>query len=113
MAAWDAVDIDGLVELLTTDAVMTMPPERMRIAGGPAIGAFFGTVPQEGRLDTIRLLPTAANRQPALAAYASADGKHRPYGLMVLEVEDDRISGIFGFPDPWLFEQLGLPSELN
>jgi RNA polymerase sigma-70 factor, ECF subfamily len=113
MAAWDAVDIDGLVELLTTDAVMTMPPERMRIAGGPAIGTFFATVPQEGRLDTIRLLPTSANRQPVIAAYASADGKHRPYGLMVLEVEDDRISGIFGFPDPWLFEQLGLPSELN
>jgi RNA polymerase sigma-70 factor, ECF subfamily len=113
MAAWDAVDIDGLVELLTTDAVMTMPPERMRIAGGPAIGSFFATVPQEGRLDTIRLLPTAANRQPALAAYAPADGTYRPYGLMVLECESDRISGIFGFPDPWLFEQLGLPSELN
>src|ERR671937_2595796 len=33
MAAWEAVDIDGLVALLTEDAIMTMPPERMRIAG--------------------------------------------------------------------------------
>jgi RNA polymerase sigma-70 factor (ECF subfamily) len=114
MAAWDAVDIDALVALLTEDAVMTMPPERMRIASPPAIGDFFAAVPQQGRLDEIRLLPTAANRQPALAAYAlTADGKHRPYGLMVLQIEGDLISGIVGFPDPWLFELCGLPSELN
>jgi RNA polymerase sigma-70 factor (ECF subfamily) len=113
MAAWDAVDIDALVALLTEDAVMTMPPERMRIAGAPAIGDFFAAVPQQGRLDEIRLLPTAVNRQPALAGYALADGKHEPYGLMVLEIDGVRISGIFGFPDPWLFEQCGLPSELD
>jgi RNA polymerase sigma-70 factor, ECF subfamily len=114
MAAWDAVDIDGLVALLTGDAAMIMPPERMRIAPASAIGNFFAAVPQEGRLDEIRLVLTAANRQPALAAYALADdGKHRPYGLMVLQIEGDLISGIFGFPDPWLFEQCGLPSEMN
>jgi RNA polymerase sigma-70 factor (ECF subfamily) len=114
MAAWEAVDIDALVALLTEDAVMTMPPERMRIAGAAAIGAFFGTVPQQGRLAEIRLLPTSVNRQPALAAYAPAgDDKHRPYGLMVLQTEGDLISGIVGFPDAWLFAQCGLPSELN
>jgi RNA polymerase sigma-70 factor, ECF subfamily len=114
MAAWEAVDIDALVALLTEDAVMTMPPERMRIAGAAAIGAFFAAVPQEGRLGEIRLVPTAANRQPALAAYALAeDGTYRPYGLMVLTVDDDSISGIVGFPDPWLFERCGLPSGLD
>src|SRR6266542_46955 len=113
MTAWDAVDVDGLVALLTEDALMTMPPERMRIAGARAIGDFFGSVPQEGRLDEIRLVPTAANRQPALAAYARAeDGKHRPYGLMVLQLDGDRIAGIVGFPDPWLFEQSGLPRSV-
>jgi RNA polymerase sigma-70 factor (ECF subfamily) len=114
MAAWDAVDVDGLVALLTEDALMTMPPERMRIAGARAIGDFFGSVPHDGRLDEIRLVPTSANRQPALAAYSRGnDGKHRPYGLMVLQIESDLISGIVGFPDPWLFEQCGLPSELK
>jgi len=113
MAAWDAVDIDGLVSLLTEDALMTMPPERARVAGARAIGEFFATVPLYGRLDEIRLLPTAANRQPALAAYARGDdGKHRPYGLMVLQIEH-LVSGIAGFPDPWLFERCGLPSELG
>jgi RNA polymerase sigma-70 factor (ECF subfamily) len=114
MTAWDAVDIDGLVSLLSEDALMTMPPERMRVAGARAIGDFFGSVPQDGRLDEIRLVPTSANRQAALAAYSRGDdGKHRPYGLMVLQIEGERISGIVGFPDPWLFERCGLPSELT
>jgi RNA polymerase sigma-70 factor (ECF subfamily) len=113
MAAWTAVDIDGLVALLTEDAVMTMPPERMRIAGARAIGEFFAIVPQQGRLDEILLLQTATNRQPALAAYArNDDGTHRPYGLMVLQLER-LISTIVGFPDPWLFEQCGLPRQLS
>jgi len=114
MTAWEAVDVEGLVALLTEDAVMTMPPERMRVVGAFAIGDFFGSVPQAGRLDEIRLVATSANRQPALAAYArNDDGKQRPYGLMVLQSEGDFISGIVGFPDPWLFEQAGLPAELT
>jgi RNA polymerase sigma-70 factor, ECF subfamily len=114
MAAWDAVDVEGLVALLTEDALMTMPPERMRVDGARAIGDFFASVPQGGRLDEVQLVPTAANRQPTLAAYArGAAGSYRPYGLMVLRIEDDLVSGIVGFPDPWLFEQCGLPSELE
>ena len=114
MAAWDAVDIDALVRLLTDDAVMTMPPERMRVAGARAIGDFFGSVPQDGRLDEIRLVAFAANRQPALAAYVHRDdGSHVPYGMMVIEIEGDLISGIVGFPDPWLFEQAGLQTPFT
>jgi RNA polymerase sigma-70 factor, ECF subfamily len=112
MTAWDAVDIDGLVSLLSNDALMTMPPERIRVAGARAIGDFFASVPREGRLDEIPLVSTSTNRQPALAAYARGDdGKHRPYGLMVLQIEGDRIAGIVGLPDPWLFERCGLPPE--
>jgi RNA polymerase sigma-70 factor, ECF subfamily len=114
MAAWEAVDVAALVGLLTDDAVMTMPPERMRVAGASAIGDFFASVPLDGRLDEIRLVATAANRQPTLAAYArGCDGKHTPYGLMVMKVDRNRIAGIFGFPDPWLFEQFGLPLQLG
>jgi RNA polymerase sigma-70 factor, ECF subfamily len=93
---------------------MTMPPERMRIAGARAIGDFFGSVPLDGRLDRIRLLPVPVNRQPALAAYARDDtGRQLAYGLMVLRIEGDRIAEIVGFPDPWLFEQAGLPLGLR
>jgi RNA polymerase sigma-70 factor, ECF subfamily len=109
MTAWNAVDIDGLVALLRADALMAMPPERMLIVGGRAIGDFFGSVPADGRLDKVRLVTTAANRQPALAAYM----RGQPYGLMVLRLDGERISGILGFPDPRLFERFGLPSELE
>jgi len=114
VTAWDNVDVEGIVALLTADAVMTMPPEGMRIAGARAIGDFFATVPHDGRLDEIHLVHTHANRQPALAAYARGDdGWYRPYGLMVLMFELDRITSIFGFPDPRLFGRLGLPARLE
>jgi RNA polymerase sigma-70 factor, ECF subfamily len=114
MAAWEAVDVDALVALLTDDAVMTMPPERMQVSGARAIGHFFSSVPLDGRLDQIRLVPTGANRQPAFAAYAlSGDSTHIPYGLMVMDVDRDKVAGIVGFPDPWLFEQFGLPSAVG
>jgi hypothetical protein len=32
---------------------------------------------------------------------------------MVLQIEGDLIAGIVGFPDPSLFEQCGLPAELD
>ena len=48
---------------------MTMPPVPVRVDGPMAIGEFFRTVPADGDLRRIRLVPTAANRQPALAAY--------------------------------------------
>jgi RNA polymerase sigma-70 factor (ECF subfamily) len=115
MEAWDAVDIDGIVELLTRDALMTMPPVPTYVLGAEAIGAFFATVPADGRLDEIRLEPTAANHQPALAAYVrdAADGVYRAYGVMVFALEGDAISGIVGFADASLFDRFGLPLELE
>lgn len=113
--AWEAVDIDGIVALLTADALLTMPPESVSIAGAAEIGTFFATAPMEGRLDRIRLLPVRANGQPALAAYAEDEtsGTHSAYGVMVFAINGDSIVGITGFPDrPELFERLGLAVEL-
>ena len=115
MTAWDAVDIDGLVRLLADDALMTMPPVPTYVRGAAAIGEFFATVPADGRLDEIRLVPTSANGQPSLAAYVRdpSDGVHRAYGVMVFALENDAITGIVGFADPSLFERFGLPHELE
>jgi RNA polymerase sigma-70 factor (TIGR02960 family) len=115
MEAWDAADVDGIVQLLARDAVMTMPPEPMYASGSQAIGAFFATVPAGGRLEEIRLVLTAANRQPALAAYLRdpVDGVYRAYGVMVFAFAGEAISGIVGFADASLFERFGLPAELD
>jgi len=93
-----------------------MPPEAARFEGSGQIGAFFGSVPLDGRLDLIHLLATRANGQPAVAAYAQdpSDGVFRAYGVMVFAIDGDRISGITGFPQqPRIFVRLGLPTELS
>jgi RNA polymerase sigma-70 factor (ECF subfamily) len=115
MRAWDAVDVDGLVSLLAEDAVMTMPPVPLVVRGAEGIGRFFATVPAEGRLDEIHLVPVVANRQPALAAYMldAETGEHHGYGVMVLALADGRIRSIVGFADPSLFARLGLPEVLG
>ena len=114
--AWEAVDIDALIALLADDAVLSMPPEDVRIPGAAAVGAFFATAPMEGRLDRIRLRAARANGQPALAAYAQDDagGTYSAYGVMVFAIDGDAIVGITGFPDrPELFDRLGLPRSLR
>jgi RNA polymerase sigma-70 factor (ECF subfamily) len=114
LEAWEAVDVDGIVRLLADDAVMTMPPEPMRLVGTEAIGEFFRTVPADGALERLRLLPTRANGQPAFGAYLEDDdGVSHAYGVMVFAVDDESVVSITGFAGyPELFPELGLPLEL-
>ena len=112
--AWAAVDFDGIVALLADDALLTMPPEAQRFEGRTQIGTFFAAAPLDGRLDRIQLVPTRANRQPALAAYADEQGEgvYEAYGVMVFAIRGDRIDGITGFArQPTLFTRLGLPTQ--
>ena len=64
--AWHAADARSTVTTLSDDALLTMPPMPNRYAGREAIGAFLATVPGGG-LNRFRLVPTRANRQPAVA----------------------------------------------
>ena len=104
----------GDAALLKEDAVLTMPPFPLRYEGRGAIAEFFSTVPAGGALDQIRLVPTRANRQPALAAYQldEGSGTYRAYGIMVLTLGDDAIAEITGFADSTLFRFFELPAEL-
>jgi RNA polymerase sigma-70 factor (ECF subfamily) len=94
---------------------MTMPPEPMRVVGTRAIGEFFRTVPAAGALERIRLVPTRANGQPAVAAYMDDDaGAFQAYGIMVFALEGDAVASITGFAGyPELFPALGLPLALD
>jgi RNA polymerase sigma-70 factor (ECF subfamily) len=115
LAAWHACDIPALVALLREDALLTMPPFPMAYRGREAIAQFFATVPAGGRLDQITLIPTRANRQPAVAAYVSdpGSGTAAAYGIMVFTIDGTMIGEITGFADPALFPFFGLPGHLE
>jgi RNA polymerase sigma-70 factor, ECF subfamily len=113
--AFESGDVPGVVELLTADARLTMPPEPLEYEGPAAIAGFLSTVPAGGRLDLFRLVPTRANGQPAFGCYlrdAHAPVAHA-YGLMVLTLDGDRITAITGFPDTSVFSHFGLPRTLR
>jgi len=92
--AWHRRDIPGLAEVLRADVEMRMPPEKMEFLGRDAVLEFFATVPEGGALETVRLVITRANGQPALAAFVAGE----PYGIMVLELAGGRIATVIGFP---------------
>ena len=104
-----------VLELLTSDAWLTMPPEPLEYQGPAAIAGFLSTVPAGGRLDQFRLVATRANGQPAFGCYlrdAHAPVAHA-YGLMALTLRGDRVAAITGFPDTSVFPHFGLPRTLR
>src|SRR5262249_33828871 len=72
--AWEVADLDGFVALLKEDAVLNMPPWREWYLGREAIRAFFAWVWRPPDEMPVRLVPTAANRQPAFAMYRGPKG---------------------------------------
>ena len=113
LQAWEGHDLDGFVALLKEDATYTMPPWRQWFAGRDAIRSFFATAWQNWT--GFRMLPTAANGEPAFAFYAhriGADATPAAHSLHVLALEHDMISRLTLFvqyADPHLFRSFGLP----
>jgi RNA polymerase sigma-70 factor (TIGR02960 family) len=111
--AFEGGDIDGVVELLTADAWLTMPPAPYEYQGPEAIALFLRTVPRLQRAP-YRLVPTRANAQPAFGCYVE-DGQTRvahAHGLIVLTLEGDRICTLTRFVDNGVLPHFGLPLSL-
>jgi RNA polymerase sigma-70 factor (TIGR02960 family) len=106
-------DVDAVVALLTDDAWLTMPPQPFEYQGHAAIARFLRDR-EARRGGSLRLVPTRANGQPAFGCYLpDADAAvARPYGLMVLTLDGDRISAITWFGDSSLFPHFRLPPTL-
>jgi RNA polymerase sigma-70 factor (ECF subfamily) len=113
--AWHAADVPSIVGILREDALLTMPPQSDRYVGREAIGAFLATVPAGGRLERFRLVPTRANRQPAVALYyrVGQTGPFRAYGVFVVAIEGGEIATIVRFGDPDLVRRFGLPTTVD
>jgi RNA polymerase sigma-70 factor (ECF subfamily) len=110
--AFEAGDVPGLVQLLTEDAVLEMPPVPLWYRGRRDYGLFMDRVfRMRGTGWGVRCL--MANGQPALAAYApEAEGGHRLHTLQVLTVSGGRVARNVVFADPGVFEAFGLPRQL-
>jgi RNA polymerase sigma-70 factor (TIGR02960 family) len=108
--AYQAGDVDAVVELLTADVRVSMPPIPLEYHGRDVVRRFFAHVLSQRRY---HLVPTRANGQVAFGAYlsATAGGIRHGAGLLVLTLRGDRIDGITRF-DNDVLPAFGLPRSL-
>jgi RNA polymerase sigma-70 factor (TIGR02960 family) len=112
-AAVERADVDAVVSLLTDDAWVRMPPQPHEYQGHTAVAAFLRDRAIR-RGAPLRLVPTRANGQPAFGCYLPDPHAAiaRAYGLMVLTLDEDRVSAITWFGERSLFPHFGLPRTL-
>jgi RNA polymerase sigma-70 factor (ECF subfamily) len=111
MDAHQQDDVEALAALLREDVRVSYPPYPLWCDSREAfiVGSRKFAPPGE-----VRLVPTAANHQPACAIYLRPPGAEafHPVALEVLRIEGDRIAEIVDYADPALFEAFGLPAAL-
>ncbi|ORW10003.1 sigma-70 family RNA polymerase sigma factor [Mycobacterium kyorinense] len=107
-AAFENADIAALTELLQADVKLEMPPLAVWFSGRDAVMRFLKTraIAEPG---DVAMIPTGANRQPAVAEYRrSDDGVLRAHSIQVLSAGGDGIGAITVFLDPTLFAAFGM-----
>lgn len=111
IAAWENADTAGLVELLRDDAKLIMPPGTVWFSGRRDIEAFLDEHMFGEMGPGWRLLPTAANRQPAFGLYWRRPGEDvfRAFAIGVLRVDGDAVAEIAIFQQPELLDLFELP----
>ncbi|RZU77750.1 RNA polymerase ECF family sigma subunit [Micromonospora kangleipakensis] len=107
VAAFERADVPALTRLLTADAVLEMPPVLNWYVGREHYGRFIARIFAMRGTDW-RMLPTAANGQPALAAYVRDGDGYVPHTLQVLTVTGVGISRNVVFQDRSVFDAFGL-----
>jgi RNA polymerase sigma-70 factor (TIGR02960 family) len=111
--AWESANLDALVDLLTDDVFVSMPPMPFEYEGRDVVARFCASIFGSGR--RFDLVPTRANGQPAFGAYLRAATCIRHgTGLFVLTLAGDRISAMTRFDKsvlPWFGLPLSLPSR--
>jgi len=111
MAAFERADVEALKHLLTQDVIMEMPPLLNWFTGPQNYGVFMEWVFEANGTDW-RLVPVAANGQPAFAAYNRVGDDYRVHTLQVFTVTHTGISRNSVFQDAGIFESFGLAPTL-
>ena len=89
-----------------------MPPLPTWYAGREPVGRFLAARVL-GRPGSFRMIPAAANGQPAFAAYQrGSDGIYRAHAIQVLTITRSGLSRVVSFNDSGLFAAFGLPDSL-
>jgi RNA polymerase sigma-70 factor (ECF subfamily) len=108
IAAFESADAAALERLLRKDATLELPPSRAWFAGGDALAEAVAGLGSPGDW---RMVPVAANGQPAAAAYhRGSDGAYQAYGIVVLTATSTGIAKIVVFADPGLLTRFALPT---
>jgi len=113
MTAFENADLAALQQALLDTVALEMPPTPTWFRGRETVVGFLGArvLTEPGR---IRLVPTRANGQPAVAEYVrDEDGIHRPAAIQVLDIANGQIAHIAVFFDKTLFALFGLPDALD
>jgi RNA polymerase sigma-70 factor (TIGR02960 family) len=110
--AFQRLDVDSLVALLTEDARLTMPPQPLEHRGSLEIAGFLCGTHLGG--PELKLVPTRANNQPAVVLYLldPSTPVWRASGLIVLTLGGDRICALTRFGNLGLLARFGLPRTL-
>jgi RNA polymerase sigma-70 factor (ECF subfamily) len=114
LQAFERYDIQALQALLHEEATLSMPPYALWLQGPEAIGRWF--LGRGCGCKGSRLVPTSACGSPAFGQYrpSGPNGEHRPWALIVLELDGDRIASQNSFLDTAsLFPRFGLPPVLS
>ena len=112
IAAFEAYDIERLVDLFTNEAIWEMPPFLGWYQGPQAIVTLIHQQCPADAPGDMRLLPLTANGQPAAAMYMRDGDRHVPFQLHVLDMHPDGVSRVVAFLDTSLFAKFGLPERL-
>ena len=111
--AWESSDVDGFAALLRADTVLSMPPWPQWYLGRDAIRTFFEWTTRLGGHAPFRLVPTAANCQPAFTFYSRWQGDQwRFHSVQVLTLDGDAVARMTSFVVPALCSVFGLPAVL-
>ncbi len=116
ITAWETGDVETLVNLLTEEAIFSMPPIPSWYQGREAIRQLTERTVFSGEAqERWHLLPTHANRQLAFGLYrhAEAENQYAFYGIQVLTLQETSISDIITFRNPALFHYFNLPASVE